>query len=101
MKVECRVFVEQENGVVGVCEMPAVSVKYRRRIKVFGLKNATVRFFAEKYCENNFDAILNSYPDAYEFAEKYDGEIISSKEYGTYFEIRNVSGFITFSMPKK
>lgn len=98
---ECRVFVEQENGVVGVCEMPVVSVKYRRRIKVFGLKNATVRFFAEKYCENNFDAILNSYPDAYGFVEEYDGEIISSKEYGTYFEIRNVSGHITFSMPKK
>lgn len=98
---ECRVFVEQAGGVVGVCEMPPVSTKYRRRIKVFGLENATVRFFAEKYCENNFDAILNSYPDGYEFVEDYDGEIISSEEYGTYFEVRNVTGHITFSMPYK
>ena len=98
---ECRVYVEQEDGVVGVKEKSPVSMKYHRRIKVFGLKNATVRFFPEKHCEETTDAILNAYPDAYEFVEDFDGNIVHSEEYGTYYEVRNVTGHITFSMPPK
>ena len=31
----------------------------------------------------------------------FDGNIVHSEEYGTYYEVRNVTGHITFSMPPK
>lgn len=99
--VECRVFVEQDNGVVGVRECAPVNYKYRRRILVSGLKNATVRFLGEEYCKDKIHAVLNSNPwtDEWYDADGFEFETIYSKEYGTYYEARNVSGTMVFSMP--
>lgn len=98
---ECRVFVEQEKGVVGVRECAPVNYKYRRRILVSGLKNATVRFFGEEYCKEKIYAVLNSDPHTDEWydADIFESETIHSKEYGTYYEARNVTGTMVFSMP--
>lgn len=95
---ECRVFVEQQSGIVGAKEIYPTNYKYRRRIMVTGLKNATVRFFGEEYCKKNITAVLNSeYP--WQDTDKFDCEIIESPEFGTYFEARNVTGELVFSMP--
>ena len=96
---ECRMFVEQNDGIIGVREVAPVSFKYRRRIKVSGLKNATVRFFGESYCAENIKAVLNSCCDAWYDADSFDGGIVRSEENGTYFEARGVSGTMVFSMP--
>lgn len=53
---ECRVFVEQEEGVLGCHDISPGSMFMRRRIKVSGLKNATVRFLAPKDCEQKIEA---------------------------------------------
>ncbi len=45
---ECRVFVKQESGVIECHEMPSVNKRFRRKIKLVGLKNAEIRFFTEK-----------------------------------------------------
>ena len=96
---ECRIFVEQEEGIISAKEIAPVSVKYRRRILVSGLKNATVRFFGESYCADKVDAVLNSSPDAWYPADSFDGGIVKSDEFGTYYEAKNVTGNIAFEMP--
>ena len=96
---ECRVFVEQSGGVILAKEMAPVSMKYRRRIAVSGLKNATVRFFGEKYCEELVKCYLDAPGDLYKSDKPFDCELIKSKEYGTYVEVRGVTGEMLFSMP--
>lgn len=96
---ECRVFVEQSGGVVSAKETSPVSMKYRRRIAVSGLKDATVRFFGEKYCEEFVKAYLDAPGDLYKSDKKFDCELVKSVEYGTYVEVRGVTGEMLFSMP--
>ncbi|MHB1157029.1 MAG: hypothetical protein ACYC26_09330 [Phycisphaerales bacterium] len=48
---ECRVFVEQDQGLVSCTELVSSHfVGLRRRLLVTGLRNATVRFYAEPGC---------------------------------------------------
>ncbi|MBO5060765.1 MAG: hypothetical protein J6C82_07620 [Clostridia bacterium] len=94
---ECRIFIEQQDGVVGAEELTPVCYTLRRQIKVTGLKNATVRFFPEEYCKNDATAVLN-WIGYYIRSEKFDFEIITD-EFGTYLEARNVTGNMAFQMP--
>ncbi len=97
---ECRVFVVQEDGIVGCREVAPVSWQIRRRVEVSGLKNATVRFFAESYCKSEVEPILNSEQDFYFVGEKFDGDYVTDGGV-TYYEARNVTGTLVFSMPDK
>ncbi len=97
---ECRIFVEQEDGIVSCSEVAPVSAQYRRRIEVSGLKNATVRYLAEEYCKDNVNAVLNSDTDFFFRTDEFESgyvEIDGIK----FFEVRNVTGSIVFSMPFK
>lgn len=98
---ECRVFAEQEEGLITCREAPPASNFYRRRIRVEGLKNATVRFFPEEYCADDVGVLLN--PTDETNAEGRDcvcGEY-KNDEKGRYFEAKNVTGTLLFSMPVK
>ena len=95
---ECRVFVEQEEGIVGCQEIPPVSAQYRRRVEVSGLVNATVRFLAEEYCKDNIQVLRNSHRDYYFVSDPFDGTYVTDGNL-TYYEVRNVTGRMTFSMP--
>lgn len=97
---ECRVFVEQNNGIVSCREIPPVSYYFRRRVEVSGLENATVRFLAEDYCKNDFDAVLNSHVDMYFVGDEFEGEYVEIDGI-TFYEARNITGSIVFSMPFK
>lgn len=97
---ECRVFVEQKEGIVSCRELAPVSVEYRRRIEVLGLKNATVRFFAESYCRENIAAVLNSDTDFFCRTDEFESgycEINGMR----FFEARNVTGRLVLSMPQR
>jgi len=96
---ECRVFVEQENGIISCREMRPISYQVRRRIEVRGLENATVRFYAEKYCEKSVEVLLNS-SYLYFVGESFDGGYVTDR-YGTYYEVRNISGTLIFFMLKR
>lgn len=98
--LECRFFVEQGESVISCHDMHPVSFFRVRRIKVSGLKNATIRFFAPEYCKNNIEAVLNSDDDFALVSDPFDGEYITD-ENGTYFEARNVTGDMIFSIPFK
>ncbi|MBR4959442.1 MAG: hypothetical protein IKY52_00940 [Clostridia bacterium] len=95
---ECRVFVEQAEGIVGCQEIPPVSAQYRRRVEVTGLVNATVRFFGEAYCKNNLQVLRNSHRDNYFIGDPFTGEYITDGNL-TWYEVKNVTGRMTFSMP--
>ena len=96
---ECRIFVEQEDGILSAREYPPVSGHYRRRILLSGLKNATVRFFGENYCADNLHAVFEPYGDSWGYSETCPLTLVRSEEHGTYFEARNVSGVLGFEMP--
>ena len=97
---ECRVFVEREDGIVGVRELPPVSWDYRRRIEVHGLKNATVRVFGESYCSGSLGTVLNGAADLYFVGDPFEGGF-RTDEYGTYYEARGITGSFVFSMPRR
>lgn len=97
--MECRVFVEQDNGVVGFKEQAPVNWYFRRRAMVYGLNNATVRFFGEEYAKDNVKGVLNSFGDMWYDADEFEWETVESEEYGTYYEAKNVTGTMVFSMP--
>ena len=106
---ECRVFVEQKDGIVLCAEANPGAYQTKRHLIIRGLKDATVRIFAEDYCKDNFKVLLASE----DFIDNsgamgvrnfvtlpYEGNYVTD-EYGTYFEARNVSGVISVCMPTK
>jgi len=96
---EARVFVEQEAGGVLSCkEVPSISFQIRRRGEIKGLQNAAVRIFPEADCVGEMQVLLNS-SHPYWVGEDFDGEW-KRGEYGAYFEARNVTGTLTYSMPR-
>lgn len=96
---ECRVFVKQEGGIVKAKEEPPVNMKYRRRIEVSGLKNATVYIFPEDYCKEDC-IVTNLVPDL--TPVPLEGwSVAHDKENGTYLYAENVSGSVAICMPVK
>lgn len=95
---ECRVFVKQESGIVRAREMAPVNRKYRRKIRVSGLENATVCLFAESYCAAESIVAVLSDNDATPVAQE-NWKVVKDPEYGTYLYGENISGVITFCMP--
>ena len=100
MHLEGRAFIEQQSGRIQMREVPPGSYQLRRRIEVNGLKNATVRFFSEEYCKDQGIAVLNTRGSARVATDPFEGEVITGP-YGTYYEVRNVTGSIIFSMPRR
>lgn len=97
--LECRVFVKQESGIVSVREGVPGNRKYRRKIDVSGLENATVYLFPEEYCK--FDCVVGPKGPYYKSAPAVDDsfKVVTDKENGTYLVAENVSGEITLYMP--
>ncbi|MBE6769862.1 MAG: hypothetical protein E7548_03805 [Ruminococcaceae bacterium] len=97
--LECRAFVQQESGVVTLKEKHPCSKKFRRRLQITGLKDATVCFFAEDYCKQD---LFVGREEAMDFDPvEFRGFKIIQDEHGTYYKGEHISGNITFSMPFK
>jgi len=94
---ECRIFVEQESGIVGAKECPPVCYIDRRNIEVNGLQNATVRLFPEEYCKNSARVLLDSF-GCNITSRRFDSKVVTD-EFGTYLEVKNVTGRLNFLMP--
>lgn len=97
---ECRVFVQQESGVVRAREAAPVNRKYRRKICISGLENAQVCLFPEQDCiEQSIVARLKENDDT-PIAEQ-GWELVRDPEHGTYLRGENISGEIYFCMPNE
>ena len=95
---ECRIFVEQESGVVSCREKPPTSPKCKRSILLAGLENATVRLFPEKRTEAVF-SLTRTVNDAPEFNESFEMKTTDAGE--IYYEGKNLSGEFWFSITKR
>ena len=96
---ECRFFVEMADGVVSAKEIPPVSFRYRRRIELSGLEDATVRVFAETYCKDKLNFILNGINDEYFLSDNVESTFVENEQ-GSYFELHHVTGRLTVSMER-
>lgn len=96
---ECRVFVEQESGVVSCREYPPASARWRRRIRIEGLKNATVRILGEEYCKDRMEILRNTTSICI-LSDPVEWHYVTQNGI-TYCEIPNVTGTLTVSMPMR
>jgi hypothetical protein len=83
---ECRIFVEQKEGVISCRECPPVNAHYRRNIRANGFRDATVRIYAEHGCACAVSTIgPDETPRFLVLQEKY------SEAHGRYFELEHVN----------
>jgi hypothetical protein len=92
---ECRIFVEQEDGIVSCFEIHSGEKGISRRIGISGLKNATVRVYPpNNISENGLKANLNyGYPYT-------SGQITGKKGTGfpgKYMVFENITGQLIIS----
>ncbi len=91
---ECRVFVEQNDGLLTCYEIAPVEYQIKRKIGVSGLKNATVRFYPGKD-EARFKAMNgnNHSPERPDTLQS----IRSNQFPATCYEYKNISGQLVFT----
>ena len=85
---ECRVFVEQQEGIISCYEIAPVEYLIKRRIGINGLKNATVRIFPGKD-DARFKAVDNV---GYPYNKPGLPYMKKTSVDGTYYEFSNISG---------
>ena len=95
---ECRVFASQADGVISCREAPPVNARYRRAIRITGLKNATVYLFPETGCE-----AAVSVEKSTDRTPKFDPRFTSvyDEANGTYLKGEHISGDICFLIGHK
>ncbi len=99
---ECRVFVTQKNGVVSARERSPVNMKYRRKIELMGLNDATVCYFPESYCREDaavgphydYDVNHDIYPD---LDDRF--KLVYDPIYGPYYRGEHITGNYYLYMP--
>lgn len=92
---ECRVFIDQQSGVVSCREQAPGNNYYRRAILIKGLKDATVRLFGEPDCPI---AASNSKSKLYRFVLDERFREVEDETYGKYLLGEHVDGDIYFIM---
>jgi len=95
---ECRVFVEQNEGIISCREAAPVNARYRRVIRISGLENATVRLFTEEGCECAVSIARNM--DVTPVIDKRF-KLVKDVVSGTYLQGENISGNILFMIGRK
>ena len=95
---ECRVFIGQESGVVSCREAPPVNARFRRNIKLTGLRDATVCLFPEEGCECAVSVYKG--PDC---TPEYDPRFTLMEDplYGPYLKGEHISGKIHFLIGRR
>ncbi|WP_298647259.1 hypothetical protein [uncultured Proteiniphilum sp.] len=86
---ECRVFVEQDDGIVACREMAPVEFNVSRKIGITGLNNATVRVYPEN--DGKYYKAMpqnNHYPAEEIILESKKGNDFE----GNYYEYKNITG---------
>jgi hypothetical protein len=92
---ECRLFVEQANGVVSCHEMVSGEFGISRRLQLTGLKNATVRIYPDdKVSATQLNVYLNA---AYPWKKGKISFKVAEAEFGKSYKVENVSGSLVVS----
>jgi hypothetical protein len=95
---ECRVFVQQQDGVVSCREAPPVNMRFRRAVRICGLKDATVWLFSEKGCASAVSIAKNT-----DVTPEFDPRFrtVQDAVHGEYLLGEHVTGDIYFLMERK
>jgi hypothetical protein len=93
---ECRVFVEQEAGTVGLHAVSPKHYRYRRRWILDGLDHATVRFFPATGCFEQTDVLLNPKRQYYTVGEECTRAWCDTP-WGRCLELHDVSGELSLA----
>ena len=92
---ECRIFVEQENGLVSYRERTTEQRGITRRLQVSGLENATVRIYPEDHVTSeSFNAYVNA---RYPWREGRVSFREGRENPGKYFVVEDVTGTLVVS----
>lgn len=93
---ECRIFIEQkESGRVSCAENTAEHHGVKRRIKLTGLKNATVRFYHEPGSDKKVKFLLEpAYPFLVGKFQKFERV---NDENGVHLDLKNITGELLVS----
>jgi hypothetical protein len=93
---ECRVFVEQPSGTIGLHAVSPKHYRYRRRWMLTGLDHATVRFFPEAGCMAQTDVLLNPNRHYYTVGQQCEREW-RDMPWGRCLELRDISGELSLA----
>ncbi len=97
---ECRIFIQQESGRISCFERTGLSTKFRRRFAVDGLKNATVYYFPESYC-NEYLPCATGEDNFIQPVYDKEWEPYYHPVFGKGFKGTNKNGMISFIMVNK
>ena len=95
---ECRVYAKQDSGVISCREAPPVNVRFRRAIRITGLKNATVTLISEKGCECFVSTSKRADPIPL-FDERFT--YVDDEKYGKILKGENIDGDLYFFIGHK
>ena len=96
---ECRVFVEQDGGVVTLREDPPVNSVYHRKLVLKGLKDATICVYPEK-CKGEILRFSENVQDATpRYLEGF--ERIEDETLGVYYKGEHLNGEVMILLPFK
>ncbi len=99
-RAECRVFIKQEQGVAECCEVSPVNNRFRRKIKLSGLKNAEICFFPEHGVSDIIISDISKCDpiDMTPLAE--EGLLIKANDpiYGNYYTAKGLTGDFVICM---
>ena len=98
---ECRVFVEQDGGVVALREQSPVNTVYHRKLLLKGLKDATVCVYPEN-CERNILKFSQNIgdPDATPIYMN-TFKRIEDEKFGIFYKGEHINGEILILFPNK
>ena len=93
---ECRVLVDQREGVLSCRELPPVNARFRRVIRIQGLSDATLTLFGEKGCEWAAYASIPGAPP-----RLLTNTPIHDERHGDYLRVEHYSGTLYLCMGHK
>ena len=98
---ECRVFVQQSEGIVSLKELPPVSTVYHRRLYLSGLENATVCIFPDKRSEGKLGVDKDNTNIHYDWSPEYDDRFhkVEDPIWGVYYRAEQISGNYILLLP--
>lgn len=98
---ECRVFVEQNTGELTVKEIQPVSARFRRKMLVTGLENATVHLFPESYCTEGVYYVTGDLVPDVTPTPLNEMEYVRDPKNGDHFRAEGLTGDFYFLIPYK
>jgi hypothetical protein len=94
---ECRLFLKSNDGDFVECEIvQSLSFRFKHRINLTGLKNATVCFFPPDGDPEKAKVLLNPDLRLLTIGDDFESTTVSDG-FGVYQEIRNVTGILSFA----